>query len=92
MDQTAWSTTVFPFFPLVLDIDEVVGIAKLDHITVHMSRIARVFLKMLIFICNSEGLWQSHFELDYNPLTVIIEFWQMFKATGLHIKALSFVG
>lgn len=92
MDQTVWSTTVFPFFPLVLDIDEVVGIAKLDHITVHMSCIARVFLKMLIFICNSEGLWQSHFELDYNPLTVIIEFWQMFKATGLHIKALSFVG
>lgn len=42
-------------------------------------------------------LWQwgplaKHFELDYNLLTVIIEFWQMFKATGLHIKALSFVG
>lgn len=38
------------------------------------------------------GPLAEHLKPDYYPLTAITAFWQMFKAAGLHIKALSFVG
>lgn len=37
-------------------------IAKLLHITTHRCELC-VFLKMLIFICENEGLWQSTLKL-----------------------------
>lgn len=67
------------------------SIAKLVHITIHTGRVVCIFEDANFYLWQWGSLAEN-FEVDYILLTAIIEFWQMFKVTRLHIKALSFLG
>lgn len=69
-------------------------IAKLVHISIHthtQRRVACIFWRCSFYLWEWGSL-AEHFEVDYTLFTTIIEFWQMFKATRLHIKAPSLLG
>lgn len=83
MDPTAWTTTVF--FHLILI--KWFSIAKLVHIS---TETVVLYFWRCSFLSVKTSLSGRAFEVDYTVFTAIIEFWQMFKAARLHIKALSF--
>lgn len=92
MDQTAWSTT--GFFPPSLSCYRLSGweLPRWIPLLYNTSCKAARICEDAHFYLWRWGPLAEHLGPDYYPLAAIIAFWQMFKAAGLHIKALSFVG
>lgn len=58
--------------------------------TLVQKQLCCVYFWRCSFLSVKTSLSGRAFEVDYTVFTAIIEFWQMFKAARLHIKALSF--